>query len=476
MKKLFKKIIFTAVSLLVIISAVIFIGSIDLDNYDDLGLEVSASSVPKNSNGYTHFIYAQKEDFKLFSDDDTNERLREHIYLEKWDDTFVSEILISHKKHVSNAIQASEKKQFQFPKTIKVEEFPNYLPMMNILRLVILQSMNEAKNGHYIKAIKLAKTVSILSQKIKMDPNKWLLNHMIGLVLQYESIVWIHRLATDYNLNQDQLLSLSTIFHEIPSYKFDQFSQIFSGEFIFSKALLRQLIDTPFSKRWDDYWSEKSEWMDLTDLEIDPPNHIDEVFSFLNMFFPKYYIHNNRILNALAKHHVKLSGLSDKYCNEISTHFDKKNDTELGWLDLLKPNAAYNQWVGEASSFKSYFIRRCFSQAHTEAVKTVVAVKRYQLKTGNLPSNLDQLIPDFLHSIPIDPFNGDAIKYSKSKGWVYSVGNNFNDDGGDSSAHYVKKCQHDDKCAGNPTVLIAPKVGMSSPLNESKNNLKGTLK
>ncbi len=51
-------------------------------------------------------------------------------------------------------------------------------------------------------------------------------------------------------------------------------------------------------------------------------------------------------------------------------------------------------------------------------------------KTGDLPATLESLIPDFLPSIPIDPFDGRPIRYSREKKLIYSVGEDLIDSGG----------------------------------------------
>jgi hypothetical protein len=67
------------------------------------------------------------------------------------------------------------------------------------------------------------------------------------------------------------------------------------------------------------------------------------------------------------------------------------------------------------------------------AALTAIAVERYRLKHGKLPQNLSELVPDFLDGIPIDPADGQPIRYRVlEKGFtVYSVGADKQDDQGD---------------------------------------------
>jgi hypothetical protein len=67
---------------------------------------------------------------------------------------------------------------------------------------------------------------------------------------------------------------------------------------------------------------------------------------------------------------------------------------------------------------------------------TAIALKRYQLKHGNYPPNLGSLVPEFVSSIPLDPMDGQPLRYRlKADGTflLYSVGENGEDDGGDPS-------------------------------------------
>jgi len=64
---------------------------------------------------------------------------------------------------------------------------------------------------------------------------------------------------------------------------------------------------------------------------------------------------------------------------------------------------------------------------------TSLAVERYRLANDALPDSLSTLVPKFLDAVPIDPFDGQPLRYKKlAKGCVvYSVGEDGKDDGGD---------------------------------------------
>jgi len=67
---------------------------------------------------------------------------------------------------------------------------------------------------------------------------------------------------------------------------------------------------------------------------------------------------------------------------------------------------------------------------------TAIALKRYQLKHVNYPPNLNSLVPEFLPSVPLDPVDGQPLRYRRNADGtflLYSVGENGKDDGGNPS-------------------------------------------
>ena len=67
----------------------------------------------------------------------------------------------------------------------------------------------------------------------------------------------------------------------------------------------------------------------------------------------------------------------------------------------------------------------------------LVATKRFQLMNGRLPLSLEELVPDFLPTLPIDSWSPDGsplvFRAVEKKVTIYSIGHDRIDDGGDSS-------------------------------------------
>jgi hypothetical protein len=66
-------------------------------------------------------------------------------------------------------------------------------------------------------------------------------------------------------------------------------------------------------------------------------------------------------------------------------------------------------------------------------VITAIALKRYQLKHGDYPPDLSSLVPEFVLKVPLDPVDGQPLRYRRNADGtflLYSVGENGKDDGG----------------------------------------------
>lgn len=98
---------------------------------------------------------------------------------------------------------------------------------------------------------------------------------------------------------------------------------------------------------------------------------------------------------------------------------------------------ASSSWIPSIAQIQLPALTRIMeAQARDEALvrdtATAVAIERYRLVYDRLPDQLADLTPSFLESVPIDPFDGQPLRYQRlDAGYVvYSVGLNLKDDGG----------------------------------------------
>ncbi len=93
-----------------------------------------------------------------------------------------------------------------------------------------------------------------------------------------------------------------------------------------------------------------------------------------------------------------------------------------------------------ATSLPRSITRHADHIAWLRITQTALAVERYRLAhTNSLPDELGQLVPDFLSSVPSDPYDGKPVRFKKlNAGFVvYSIGSDCRDDGG--APYSIKK-------------------------------------
>jgi hypothetical protein len=78
------------------------------------------------------------------------------------------------------------------------------------------------------------------------------------------------------------------------------------------------------------------------------------------------------------------------------------------------------------------FAANARTQAFRDLVLLAIAAQRYRLAHGADPTTLEQLIPEFLSAVPLDPFDGKPLRMKVVPGELifYSVGMDRKDDGG----------------------------------------------
>ncbi len=88
------------------------------------------------------------------------------------------------------------------------------------------------------------------------------------------------------------------------------------------------------------------------------------------------------------------------------------------------------------TSFRQPFDSVLSTLVHQDGAIVACALKRYQMERGELPDKLEKLVPDFLARVPIDPYDGNPLRYETKDGqWVlWSIGSDKIDNNAESRA------------------------------------------
>jgi hypothetical protein len=101
----------------------------------------------------------------------------------------------------------------------------------------------------------------------------------------------------------------------------------------------------------------------------------------------------------------------------------------MPWFHVLA-----RQWLRNMNG-PDIILKDVANTARLRAARTAVAVERYRLTHGQLPTTLAALVPSCLDAVPADPFDSASapLQYRKlAKGYVvYSIGSDVANDSGD---------------------------------------------
>ncbi|MCP4711472.1 MAG: hypothetical protein GY869_22860, partial [Planctomycetes bacterium] len=132
--------------------------------------------------------------------------------------------------------------------------------------------------------------------------------------------------------------------------------------------------------------------------------------------------------------HLSYLKIIDQYQSALSLpleqHLTAVNNIETHINNMSNLHVLIPELINDISAAFSIHLR---TNAQLQNAHTALAIEQYRLDHDNqIPDTLTDLIPDYLETIPLDPYDTQPIKYQKTNpGYlIYSVGPNLTDDHG----------------------------------------------
>jgi len=99
--------------------------------------------------------------------------------------------------------------------------------------------------------------------------------------------------------------------------------------------------------------------------------------------------------------------------------------------------------------------------AQVRAARAAMAAERFRIDRQQFPSALAELVPDYTDAIPLDPFDGKAMRYrlTPERLVIYSIGDDMKDDGGD----VAPKVNKNERAKDWGFVLLPPELRGRAP-------------
>jgi hypothetical protein len=128
-----------------------------------------------------------------------------------------------------------------------------------------------------------------------------------------------------------------------------------------------------------------------------------------------------------------------KEAGEAMSAFPKEEENRSGsfkeMLSTLFSENGFYKYLGmgmemERSTYYRVLERKCLDKFWVEGLACLIALKAYKEEKGRLPDSLSELVPGYLPYLPLDPYDGKPLRYSREKKIIYCVGKDLRDNGG----------------------------------------------
>ena len=153
-------------------------------------------------------------------------------------------------------------------------------------------------------------------------------------------------------------------------------------------------------------------------------------------FIPTRLIYKpKRTLNQTGAVFRHLLTLVDRSPDAVRTEISKRSeDAPSTWESLRQGNILGNK-VAEFGHTVGGSLLQQFAMVRTElrAVQILASLREFEGDHGQLPETLEELVPTYLPSVPIDPMDGKPFRYSKERAVVWSVGAGLENRNGSTS-------------------------------------------
>ncbi|MEZ0274277.1 MAG: hypothetical protein ACAH88_05185 [Roseimicrobium sp.] len=139
----------------------------------------------------------------------------------------------------------------------------------------------------------------------------------------------------------------------------------------------------------------------------------------------EYCDRSRRLIQGLDRNWISACETSREISRENSQQYAE------GWKSFLRPNAGgriLSRFGWRASL--PLVTKACGSEALHHMTIVTLALRRHELVHGHLPDTLQELVPEFLKEVPLDPFDGQPLRWDATKKWLYSVSENLTDNHG----------------------------------------------
>jgi hypothetical protein len=418
---------------------IIFFGRDEPPPYD-ADLWLSKIEIPKEENALYYLIphfylfeYEKEELYKHWPDlkeskkiywpTEKEDLIKNIISQKEWNEKFVKEFLEENKEVLDSFEKAVKSPYLQDPMTQDPKTVHAGTPLipigdlMKIANLNLIEGIYLFKQGEEEIAFnEIIKTIKF-GQMIEDAPRPILIEYLVGTRIKEIALESLREMISSSSLPSEKLKGYII---ELNEFKLNErgLKNVLKMEYIFN-ANTKAKIDAATA--------EKASKEELRKLGLKEIPFLERKIRGLG-----FYYKPNKTLRMFAEISRNLISNVDKNCKEI----------KLPEIRSLIPSSKIKMLFTEnligkifhdmiTVSYSNIFTHKCEEDFSVIGTQILLALKIYKMEKGELPKNLNQLIPEYLSEMPVDPFDGQYVRYLPDKKIIYSVGSDLKDNFGE---------------------------------------------
>ncbi len=391
-------------------------------------------AIPPEENAATYYNKA----FGLMKDwpsEDTETRARK-IIKEGWKekDKELEELLKANRSAFEEFRKGVSKEKCQFVEgEITYDTRLRHLARArNLDLLLILQARLYARNGDLEKAITNCLDAIKLGRDLGQD--RILVSKLVDIAIFNISQFALKDLVRSENLTP--ALSRTTLSRALElEERSVSMRETLEGEAACAKSAVRwTLIDIEeAATKAEETPLEETKKMWRNFLVLKTPNEKKRLtFLLIKQTYRRINEYYAGIIPFIEKgDHKAASAFEDAY-------FKKIEENKPTIRDIFRANEKVPELIADIlvimllPGLKRCSIHSGRAQARERFIITTLAVRLFKMEKGRWPEKLDELVPEYLENVPLDPFGLEPLRYKKREGkWIiYSIGPDGIDDGG----------------------------------------------
>lgn len=383
----------------------------DIASPEDADLQSVRMAVLDKDNAFVLFSEAGE---RLDLPPESRETLDEILQDERYDPAVVEDLLRRNAEAMRLWQEGLERPALQVPRIERLEDsFADISPSLDLARVADLQSVCLDREGKHAEAVEQALRIVHFGRMI-MGAGGDMLTWTVGaVVVEERGLARIRKMVPEARLTPDQMRDYVARLAPIPPPGHDLAEALRVEYQVVARAVEDLYASNPM-------------------LSEEPPYQPHP----RRAPAPNFILQVNRTKRMIAQRiRTAIANAARPQAGRIPSEPPPKVDESLSsflWA-LATGNGVGKLLVGQfAHAWDSCLEPKYVRNTRLGATRLLLALKAYKRDKDRLPERLDDLVPEYLDSVPQDDFSGQPFHYVPDKKVFYSVGKDLADDGGEA--------------------------------------------